>query len=56
MAIFWLFSAVVLTLFLSPKLGLRGLFWLWLHNLLCIIGTGHELWRSKKRKKARLET
>jgi hypothetical protein len=50
LAIAWLLSALVLTVLLPPKLGLRGLFWLWIHNGLCLLGAGHELWRAKRRK------
>jgi hypothetical protein len=49
-ALIWLGVAVTLTLLLSSKLGLRGLFWLWFHNGLCALGTGHELWRSRHRQ------
>lgn len=47
LALVWLGVAVAMTLLMSPKLGMRGLFWLWLHNGLCALGTGHELWRSR---------
>jgi len=51
-AVAWLLSAAVLTVLLSPKLGLRGLFWIWAHNSICLIGAGHELWRSRKGREA----
>ena len=55
-AVAWLISAAVLTVLLSPRLGYRGLFWLWVHNGFCLLGTGHEFWRYRKEKTATIET
>jgi len=41
----WLLASVVLTLLLAPRFGVRGLLWLGLQDLLCLIGCGWELRR-----------
>ncbi len=46
-ALVWAFTALGLTILLSPELGKRGLAWLWVHNLVCAVGVGHELWRAR---------
>ncbi len=45
----WLGFAVVATFVLVPKLGLRGLVWLGMHHLLCVLGCVDEIRRAKKR-------
>ena len=52
-AVAWIVFAVVLTVVLGPRLGMRGLLWLGLHHLLCAAGAGHELWRARGRRLAR---
>ena len=46
-ALTWLIVAIGLTALLGPELGWRGWLWLGLHDLLCVIGAGHELWRKR---------
>lgn len=46
-ALVWIVVALGLTVLIGPKLGLRGWAWLGLHNLLCVLGAGHELWRKR---------
>jgi len=53
-ALTWLSVAVGLTVLIGPHLGLRGWAWLGLHHLLCVVGSSHELWRARKRQRARL--
>ena len=42
-AVTWGLSAVLMTVLFYGDLGLRGLFWLWVHNALCAAGVVHEL-------------
>ena len=53
LAFTWLFTAVGVTVFLGPNLGLRGWGWLLLHHALCAVGTSHELIRGWRRHKDR---
>lgn len=53
-AIAWLLVAFAATVFLGPRLGLRGWVWLSIHHALCLAGSSHGLWRGWKRRKARL--
>lgn len=46
-ALAWLVSAIGATLVVGPSLGHRGWLWLGLHDLLCAVGAGHELWRKR---------
>ena len=46
-ALVWIVVAVGLTVLVGPSLGIRGWMWLGLHNLLCAIGAGHELYRKR---------
>ncbi len=46
-ALAWLVSAIGVTLVVGPSLGLRGWLWLGLHDVLCAVGAGHELWRKR---------
>lgn len=54
-ALSWAFIAVGLTVLMGPQLGLRGWTWLGIHNVLCVLGVSHELWRGWKRHKARVQ-
>jgi hypothetical protein len=45
----WLVAALGVSLTVGPQLGWRGWLWLALHNLLCAVGAGHELWRTRER-------
>ncbi|MEC7239804.1 MAG: hypothetical protein VXW32_01060 [Myxococcota bacterium] len=47
----WLLCAVLLTVLFSRDLGLRGVFWLWVHNILCAAGVTHELWIKPRRSR-----
>jgi hypothetical protein len=46
-AVTWLLTGAGLTILIGPELGWRGWLWLGIHNLLCVIGSSHELWRKK---------
>ena len=46
LAVAWLVASAVLTLLLAPRLGGRGLLWLGLQDLICVIGCGLELRRA----------
>lgn len=46
LAMTWLLASAVLTMLLGPQLGARGLFWLGLHDALCLIGCGWEIRRA----------
>ena len=46
-ALVWIVVAVGLTVLVGPSLGIRGWMWLGVHNLLCTIGAGHELYRKR---------
>lgn len=43
----WLIAMVGVTLSIGPSLGWRGWMWLGAHNVLCVIGSVHELWRKR---------
>lgn len=43
----WLLVAAGLTLLIGPRLGWRGWMWLGAHDVLCLIGASHELWRKR---------
>jgi len=45
-ALTWILVAIGLTVLLGPRLGLRGWTWLGVHHVLCVVGSGHELWRA----------
>ena len=51
-AVAWLIFAVVLTAWLGPSLGARGWLWLGVHHALCLVGSGHELWRARARRRS----
>ncbi|MCP4806169.1 MAG: hypothetical protein GY913_05225 [Proteobacteria bacterium] len=53
-AIAWLIVATAVTVYLGPRLGLRGWVWMSVHHVLCIAGSSHGLWRGWKRRQARL--
>ena len=46
-ALAWLVAAIGVTAAIGQSLGLRGMAWLGVHNLLCLVGAGHELWRKR---------
>ncbi len=46
-AIAWLVAAIGVTLVIGPSLGWRGLAWLSLHDVVCAVGAGLELWRRR---------
>lgn len=50
-AVAWLLSAVALTFLIYDSLGARGVLWLAIHHLLCVIGCGHELRRHFQAQK-----
>jgi hypothetical protein len=47
LAVAWLLASAVLTMLLAPRLGARGLLWLGLQDLICLIGCGIELHRGR---------
>ncbi len=47
-AVAWLLASAVLTLLLVPRLGGRGLMWLGLQDLICVVGCGFELRKSRR--------
>ncbi len=47
-ALTWLLVALGISVLVGPELGWRGWLWLGTHNLLCLAGAGHELWRKRK--------
>ncbi len=49
-AMAWLFAAALATVLLAGQLGTRGWAWLGVHHTVCVIGAGHELWRSRRRR------
>ena len=53
LALGWLLFTVILTVWLGPRLGLRGLTWMTLHHALCLIGCSHELRRGWHRHRER---
>jgi hypothetical protein len=48
LAVGWLMASVVLTVLLAPRLGARGLLWLGLQDLICLVGCGMELNRGRR--------
>gem|GEM_PF-4868864 len=52
LAVAWLLASAVLTLLLAPRLGGRGLIWLGVQDLICLIGCGLELNKGRKRQSA----
>ena len=46
LAIVWIIIAVAITIFMAPRLGLRGWVWLIVHDLLCLVGSVHQLSRT----------
>lgn len=49
-AVSWIWVAIGLTAVFGPQLGLRGLVWLGIHHVLCVVGTTHELRRYRQRQ------
>ena len=43
LALTWMLASVLLTALLAPRLGARGLMWLGVQDLLCLVGCGFEL-------------
>jgi hypothetical protein len=43
----WLIAALGVTVAIGPSLGWRGWMWLGAHDVLCVVGAGHELWRKR---------
>ncbi len=43
----WIVTAVGLAILVGPYLGWRGWIWLGLHELLCLVGAGWELWGDR---------
>ena len=41
-AVAWLITAIILTYIMYPQLGARGIIWMIIHHLLCIIGVSYE--------------
>jgi hypothetical protein len=48
-ALAWIVVAIGLTVGIGPHLGLRGWAWLGAHHVLCAVGAGHELLKSRNR-------
>ncbi len=48
LAVAWLMASAVLTLLLAPRLGARGLMWLGMADLVCLVGCGLELNRGRR--------
>ena len=46
LAMTWLLVSMIMTILLMPTLGARGLFWLCLQDLACLIGCGWEIRRA----------
>ena len=49
----WLLFALIATVWWGPQLGLRGLAWMAIHHVLCLVGCSHELRRGWRRHLAR---
>ncbi len=47
LSVAWLVASAVLTVLLAPRLGGRGLLWLGLQDLICVVGCGLELRRAR---------
>lgn len=56
LALAWLLIAVGVTVLIGPELGLRGWIWLGAHHVLCVIGSTHEIWRARRRRRALRES
>ena len=52
-ALSWLLCAIAATVLLAPTLGLRGIAWMALHHVLCVVGCTHELRRAWVRRRQR---
>jgi len=52
LAVAWLMASLLLTVLLVPRLGGRGLLWLGLQDLICLVGCGVELHRGRKAQSA----
>lgn len=50
-ALAWLMCAAVGTVVWGADLGLRGIAWLVLHHILCVVGCAHEIRRAWYRRK-----
>lgn len=46
----WLLCALGVTALIAPDLGLRGLFWMVLHHIVCLVGSVHEIRRAWLRR------
>ena len=53
LALGWLIFAVSISVWLGPQLGMRGLAWMGIHHLLCLVGSTHELRRGWLRRESR---
>ena len=52
----WLLFALIVTVWWGPRLGLRGMAWMAIHHILCLIGCVHELrrgWRRYQKRKGK---
>ncbi len=47
LSVAWLVASAVLTVLLAPRLGGRGLLWLGLQDIICVVGCGLELRRAR---------
>jgi hypothetical protein len=55
LALGWLLFAIIISAWIGPQLGMRGLAWMGLHHLLCLVGSTHELRRGWRRHLLRRE-
>jgi hypothetical protein len=55
-AVTWLLVALAGTVLFGGFLGLRGLFWLGLHDALCLVGVSYEFRQMWQRAQLRLAT
>ena len=50
----WLLFALIASVWWGPQFGLRGLVWMAIHHVLCLVGCTHELRRGWRRHQVRL--
>jgi hypothetical protein len=49
----WFLIAIFLTVVLYPQLGGRGLLWLGIHHIFCLVGCTTEYFRYQRRQERR---
>ncbi len=51
-AVAWLMSSIVLSWIIFDELGARGLLWMSIHHVFCIVGCGYEIIRHHKKNQS----